>query len=144
MKNDAVENIEVYNLLCDSLGMEPAPNNGTLRLPLKTIGTHKDEETPEIPEDPVPTTATTIPERPSASESLPSEPAQPTAPATDDGDTPPPPPPKDEDDDNDNDEDGSLKGTVKVWWDWVKEKVGNVIDKIKGTDSDSDSDSDSG
>jgi hypothetical protein len=28
------QNIEVYNLVCDSLGIPPVPNNGTLRLPL--------------------------------------------------------------------------------------------------------------
>jgi predicted AlkP superfamily pyrophosphatase or phosphodiesterase len=27
------QNIEVYNLVCDSLGIPPVPNNGTLRLP---------------------------------------------------------------------------------------------------------------
>lgn len=27
-------------MLCDSVGMEPKPNNGTLRLPLKPIGLH--------------------------------------------------------------------------------------------------------
>lgn len=49
----SVENIEVYNLLCDSLGVRPKPNNGTLRLPLKPIGTHDGDEEPKIPEDPV-------------------------------------------------------------------------------------------
>lgn len=47
------ENIEVYNLLCDSLGLTPKPNNGTLRLPLQPIGTHESEDEPKIPEDPV-------------------------------------------------------------------------------------------
>lgn len=35
-----VENTEVYNIICDSLGIEPKPNNGTLRLPLRPIGLH--------------------------------------------------------------------------------------------------------
>lgn len=43
-------------MLCDSLGIEPRPNNGTLRLPLTPIGLHKPEDAPEIPQDPVPTT----------------------------------------------------------------------------------------
>lgn len=34
------ENVEVYNLICDSLSITPAANNGTLRLPLKPIGLH--------------------------------------------------------------------------------------------------------
>lgn len=34
--------------------MEPKPNNGTLRLPLKVVGLHNDEIVVEQPEDPVP------------------------------------------------------------------------------------------
>ena len=40
-----LENTEVYNIVCDSLGLEPKPNNGTLRLPLKPIGLHSDKPT---------------------------------------------------------------------------------------------------
>ena len=39
------ENTEVYNIVCDSLGIEPKPNNGTFRLPLKPIGLHSDKPT---------------------------------------------------------------------------------------------------
>lgn len=51
----ATENIELYNIICDSLGMTPAPNNGTLRLPLKPVGLHNDEQDAanETPSDPV-------------------------------------------------------------------------------------------
>ncbi|KXJ94133.1 alkaline-phosphatase-like protein [Microdochium bolleyi] len=55
-KLEPFQNINVYNILCDSIGLEPRPNNGTLRLPLKTIGLHdSDPETAlqEIP-DPAP------------------------------------------------------------------------------------------
>ena len=31
--------------MCDSLGLKPKPNNGTLRLPLKPIGLHSDKPT---------------------------------------------------------------------------------------------------
>ncbi|KAL6712001.1 hypothetical protein ACN47E_003044 [Coniothyrium glycines] len=50
------QNIELYNIICDTIGLTPAPNNGTLRLPLKPTGHHNDPETPpdETPEDPVP------------------------------------------------------------------------------------------
>ena len=41
--NNALENIEVYNMICDSLGIQPKPNNGTLRLPLKPVGLHSDK-----------------------------------------------------------------------------------------------------
>ena len=37
------ENIEVYNIVCDSLGVIPRPNNGSLRLPLKPIGLHAED-----------------------------------------------------------------------------------------------------
>jgi len=52
---EVFQNIEVYNIVCDSLGMAPHPNNGTLRLPLKTVGLHSDFNTaaPETPSDPV-------------------------------------------------------------------------------------------
>ncbi|KAK9420944.1 putative Pyrophosphatase/phosphodiesterase [Seiridium unicorne] len=49
------QNTEVYNILCDSVGMKPIPNNGTLRLPLKTVGLHDSETLLEEPADPVPT-----------------------------------------------------------------------------------------
>jgi hypothetical protein len=39
------ENIEVYNIVCDSLGIAPAPNNGTVRLPLTPVGTHSNSKT---------------------------------------------------------------------------------------------------
>ncbi|KAI0439631.1 alkaline-phosphatase-like protein [Xylaria telfairii] len=54
-KVETFQNINVYNILCDSIGMKPMPNNGTLRLPLTVVGLHNDEMTLEQPEDPVPT-----------------------------------------------------------------------------------------
>ncbi|KAJ8121522.1 hypothetical protein O1611_g10082 [Lasiodiplodia mahajangana] len=53
-KVETFQNINVYNILCDSIGMDPMPNNGTLRLPLKVVGLHSDESVLEQPEDPVP------------------------------------------------------------------------------------------
>ncbi|KAL8714426.1 MAG: hypothetical protein Q9220_001759 [cf. Caloplaca sp. 1 TL-2023] len=47
---ETFQNIEVYNIVCDSLGVEPKPNNGTLRLPLKTTGLHSDQPD-DVPED---------------------------------------------------------------------------------------------
>ncbi|TVY39501.1 putative pyrophosphatase/phosphodiesterase [Lachnellula subtilissima] len=46
------QNIEVYNIICDSLGLDPKANNGTLRLPLKPVGIHTPETAPEDPSDP--------------------------------------------------------------------------------------------
>jgi predicted AlkP superfamily pyrophosphatase or phosphodiesterase len=51
------QNIEIYNIICDSLGLEPSPNNGTLRLPLKPVGLHTPETWPETPEDPQPSSS---------------------------------------------------------------------------------------
>lgn len=52
---DCFQSIEVYNIVCDSLGVEPRPNNGTLRLPFRTQGTHDFDEVGvpvvEVPED---------------------------------------------------------------------------------------------
>lgn len=76
----SLENTEVYNILCDSLGIDPLPNNGTLRLPLKPVGLHSDEDTPplEQPSDPPqapPTTTTAAPAGPTS----PASEASPTA-----------------------------------------------------------------
>jgi hypothetical protein len=68
-----VENIEVYNIICDSLGIDPKPNNGTLRLPLKTVGLHSPDtalDEPSDPQFPVPesvTSSTQVPPQPSPS-----------------------------------------------------------------------------
>ncbi|KAN0084724.1 Alkaline-phosphatase-like, core domain containing protein [Elaphomyces granulatus] len=57
------QNTEVYNILCDSLGIVPRPNNGTLRLPLRPIGLHSEHDASSLdsPEDP-PGTPVTISE----------------------------------------------------------------------------------
>lgn len=54
------QNTEVYNIICDSLGLEPAANNGTIRLPFKTSGKHDQEVQMEVPDDP-PTSAAPLP-----------------------------------------------------------------------------------
>lgn len=41
---EVFQNIEVYNLVCDSLSIEPAANSGTLRLPLKPLGLHSESD----------------------------------------------------------------------------------------------------
>ncbi|KAK5174340.1 uncharacterized protein LTR77_001420 [Saxophila tyrrhenica] len=47
----AFQNTEVYNIVCDSLGIEPQPNNGTLRLPFTTEGKHDFISVPEEVDD---------------------------------------------------------------------------------------------
>lgn len=36
----------MYNIICDSLNLEPRANNGTLRLPFKPVGLHDPEVAP--------------------------------------------------------------------------------------------------
>ncbi|RAO67452.1 uncharacterized protein BHQ10_003464 [Talaromyces amestolkiae] len=57
------ENVNVYNLICDSIGIKPLPNNGTLHLPFTTIGLHSDDDAPglDTPADPPQTAATMSP-----------------------------------------------------------------------------------
>ena len=43
---EVFQNVEVYNIICDSLRVPPRPNNGTLRLPLTPVGLHADEGVP--------------------------------------------------------------------------------------------------
>ncbi|KAK2852161.1 hypothetical protein FQN49_005308 [Arthroderma sp. PD_2] len=61
------QNIEVYNIICDSLGINPHLNNGTLRLPLKPVGLHSDGQTPPIEnldgQDPPPSITAPAPTR---------------------------------------------------------------------------------
>ncbi|EGE00851.1 type I phosphodiesterase/nucleotide pyrophosphatase [Trichophyton tonsurans CBS 112818] len=84
------QNIEVYNIVCDSLRVEPRPNNGTLRLPLKPVGLHSDGKTPPIEnlddQDPPKSTSSKTPV------STRSPVLQPTTAAGHAGIPPPPPP----------------------------------------------------
>lgn len=48
---DVFQNTEVYNIVCDSLGVKPRPNNGTLRLPLQPVGLHSDGPKEDLPND---------------------------------------------------------------------------------------------
>lgn len=53
-KLEPFQNIEVYNMVCDSIGVAPKASNGTLRLPLTPVGLHDSETVIEEPADPVP------------------------------------------------------------------------------------------
>ena len=116
-----LENIEVYNIVCDSLGVDPQPNNGTLRLPFKPVGLHSDEGTPtlETPNDPpahsvTPATAV-APTRPALKTSDPaSSNGKPKDGDDEDDDE------DDEDDKDDDDDDDDKKGSP--WWGFFKDK----------------------
>lgn len=153
------ENIEVYNLLCDSLGVTPKPNNGTLRLPLKPIGTHTPEDEPKVPEDPVTSYSiastssqpakTMAIERPSVPPPPLPEPATTTSstsllkplstststlkPHTTSSEAAATPTQKPEDEDPSD----SLKDKVTSIWDWFSNEIGKVWHKITGDSGDS-------
>ncbi|CEJ57658.1 hypothetical protein PMG11_06344 [Penicillium brasilianum] len=92
------QNIEVYNILCDSLGVVPQPNNGTLRLPLKPVGLHSDEHAPPQvrPSDPPELLSATVTAGPSEPTSAATDAPSATEPASND--------------DTSNDDKGS------TWW----------------------------
>jgi len=51
-KLEPFQNTEVYNIVCDSLSLNPVSNNGTLRLPLSIIGLHDFDAPVDLPDDP--------------------------------------------------------------------------------------------
>jgi hypothetical protein len=124
----------VYNIICDSVGIPAQPNNGTLRLPLKPIGEHKDVDTPPTPEDPVPTNVAPADDN---------EPIKSVKPPT------PPSDSSDDDADGSDDDKGDQhqgddgkdggdkgKGTGKSFWQWITDKVDKMWSKITGSDKD--------
>ncbi|KAI0154146.1 Phosphodiest-domain-containing protein [Xylariaceae sp. FL1272] len=157
-KVETFQNINVYNILCDSIGMDPMPNNGTLRLPLKTIGLHDAQSIPEEAEDPVPTSAAivvtssassistaTIVISSSLSKTQPTspvsvgvdpiqtEPVRPTQPAQpDEPDEPEEPENPDEPEEPEQPEKGehTLWDSFRQGFDWVKDKFTGLIDKV--------------
>ncbi|KAH8662247.1 alkaline-phosphatase-like protein [Xylariales sp. PMI_506] len=154
------QNIEVYNILCDSVGIKPIPNNGTLRLPLSTIGLHDSETTIEELKDPE-----TIPSSPEldptgvlsispieASSAADENLVPPQAIGVDPVNTingeqkeptplppPPPPPPADDNGDKDNEAGDKDPNLVTQWWDWITGKIGDIWDHITTSDDDSSS-----
>ncbi|KAH8692054.1 nucleotide pyrophosphatase family protein [Talaromyces proteolyticus] len=115
------QNTEVYNLICESIGLTPLPNNGTLHLPLETIGLHSDEDAPELesPEDPPQTT--TGPFLPTSTlPTLPFIPAETISP-----DVPAAPEPGTDDEDDTEDE---SKSSLQSFFDGVKETVNSIKD----------------
>ncbi|CAI7653516.1 hypothetical protein PCG10_010428 [Penicillium crustosum] len=151
---EVFQNIEVYNIVCDSLGVDPLPSNGTLRLPLKPIGLHSDENTPVLetpPDPPAQTSAPSRPPQPSPAEPSPAElsppqpsPAQPKPvqpkpeqPAPNPTPTAEAPPATDHQSD---DEKGSTWwGTLWHKFDDLKNWAGGVADAVQGKHPESES-----
>ncbi|KAL2169712.1 hypothetical protein VTG60DRAFT_5765 [Thermothelomyces hinnuleus] len=151
-KLEVFQNIEVYNMLCDSVGIKPAPNNGTLRLPLKPIGLHDDSATNglDTPANPVeahtistsrvaPKPTSTVSVNPASTSS-----SQTSVPSKSVGVDQPVPPPSgsdnggesDSDDDDDDEDDSSAvdnaESKVKEFWDWFTGKVSTWWGKVTG------------
>ncbi|KAH5082760.1 hypothetical protein HBH95_049100 [Parastagonospora nodorum] len=134
------QNIELYNIICDSLNLAPAPNNGTLRLPLTPSGHHNDSSAPgETPDDP-PTHS--LPTQPFATPQLASMPAslgsvssiaasasglEDTQPSLSDDDTPvrPTPPSK-------TSSAAPAATSGEKWWQWLTHKAENVEEWVEG------------
>lgn len=147
------ENIEVYNILCDSVGMQPVPNNGTLRLPLSPVGLHDSEPTLEELPDPEEETSSGDDEQLAtgmmsilpvdALSTMTSEdlatglmsiiPAE-TSPAIE---VNPVPADVDEDHDEEEDEEDDDEKDGKHWWEnawtWVSDKVDELIGTVTGS-----------
>ena len=74
------QNINVYNIICDSVGVQPRPNNGSLRLPLKPVGLHSDFPPQEsLDEEVQPSATVAISSSPSAVLASTPQPLSPTA-----------------------------------------------------------------
>ncbi|KAL0937645.1 ectonucleotide pyrophosphatase phosphodiesterase family member 1 [Colletotrichum truncatum] len=149
---DAFQNINVYNILCDSVGLIPEPNNGTLRLPLSPIGTHADEDAPKELEDPVSAyTTSQLPASKIAVPTVASSVAQSATQAAEPDNTIQVDPPQssststaapgeEDGDSNGSDDDAVEKGkeALKGLWDWLADKFGKIWGKIKGNKDDKD------
>ncbi|QKX55258.1 uncharacterized protein TRUGW13939_02350 [Talaromyces rugulosus] len=129
---DVFQNIEVYNLVCESIGLEPLPNNGTLHLPLEVVGLHSDEDAPELesPEDPPKTT--TGPELPvSTAVPPPTVPFETPTPEVPEPEPKPEPDTGADDGDNTNDGNGEEDGAKPLdqsFYDEVKETLNSIKD----------------
>ncbi|KAI1488935.1 ectonucleotide pyrophosphatase/phosphodiesterase family member 1 [Biscogniauxia mediterranea] len=145
-KVETFQNINVYNILCDSVGIEPMPNNGTLRLPLQVVGLHDPETVFEEPEDPVPVSSVTATSDDQTAGMISILPVATSSPSQESSPSEEPSPivevdPVDEKPDDSDSDDESNSGS---WWDniqntidWVKNKLDGFIDKLTSTSSSS-------
>ncbi|KAI0467440.1 alkaline-phosphatase-like protein [Xylaria cf. heliscus] len=160
-KVETFQNINVYNILCDSIGLKAMPNNGTLRLPLKVVGLHNDEMPIEQLEDPVPTSTaddvatgmmSILPVTTSSSASKPTktlgvdpvedEPKRPTQPAKPEKPEQPETPEEPVKPEKPENPEKPDAGKDSSWWDafketvdWAKDKFNDFIDKVTSAGS---------
>ena len=126
--DEFTENTELYNIVCDTLGITPAPNNGTLRLPLKPVGHHAEPDAPQIetPYDPPPEG---VGEPPSQAQSSPPDPIAEATP-TPAVPAPSPAAPSQSDTTQPSD-DTPHKSKLHKWWDWIAGTFQEAKDKLK-------------
>jgi len=129
-KVDVFQNIEVYNIVCDSIGVEPKANNGTIRLPLKPVGLHMDDHDPankHVADPPVePQHLPSLSLFPTISASITSGMLSPTGSSGSELLSP-----VDNATDESIEEDAKAKAGA-AWIAWVSEKFGSVEDWAKG------------
>ena len=124
-------------MLCDSLGITPVANNGTLHLPLQPFGVHGPDDFEEPIYDPTPLdnakTATKGSVKSIGVDPVPADPSLATA--SDDGSPTPAAPTQaentkeGEEQEDDDDWIDEAESKIKGFWDWVKEKVNGLWDK---------------
>ncbi|KAL4892575.1 alkaline-phosphatase-like protein [Aspergillus ambiguus] len=126
---DVFQNTNVYNIICDSLGITPHPNNGTLRLPLRPVGLHSDEDAPsvEAPADPPvsATSSTTINLSPTSSLT-----PAPKSPPPSEGSPPPPADRPESEDEPGPTWWGTLWGKLNDFKDWATDAFETVKDNF--------------
>jgi hypothetical protein len=126
------------------LGVDPLPGNGTLRLPLKPVGLHSDENAPVLdtpPDPPAQTSATAVPAQPAPPQPTLPQPSppqpKPAQPAPKPSPAPETPPATDHQSD---DEKGSTWwGTIWHKFEDLKNWAGGVADAVQGKDPESES-----
>jgi hypothetical protein len=107
--------------------MEPNPNNGTIRLPLRPIGLHTDNDAPvlETPDD--------LPEHGPGPENLPTSSSSGAAKlASTLKNDAPAVATSEPDSASDKSEGEKQKSSSTSWWGWLTAKVDGAIDSIKG------------
>ncbi|KAF1992100.1 Phosphodiest-domain-containing protein [Aulographum hederae CBS 113979] len=151
---EVFQNIEVYNIICDSIGVEPIANNGTLRLPLKPVGLHSDPKAPiaDVPDD-LPADAASAASKAHSPSSVPTPVEQPTLPILKSSSVPVPvaskPPPSPsmppspskpsaapsqaaEPSPSATPADDEKPHTLAGWWEWLSGKLDDAKDWAQG------------
>jgi hypothetical protein len=136
----STENIDVYNLVCDSLGIDPLPNNGTLRLPLQPVGLHSDQDAPAVDKPADPPISSTVSLAPSptvtpassSSEASSTVLVQPTSPPENESSSEPAEPQNEPESDDEQAPTwwGTLWSKVEEFKNWASDIIETVKDNI--------------